>query len=125
MKNRKAKKGFTIIELVIVIAVIGILAGVLIPTFSNVINNANETAAMEEAKNAYTNFLTEGDNAQGLADYNFYIKVVNNSNTYYFQVENGQFTPSAANFETSTTISVRTVENGSLSATATTESVGA
>ena len=113
MKNRKAKKGFTIIELVIVIAVIGILAGVLIPTFSNVINNANETAAMEEAKNAYTNFLTENDNAQGLANYNFYIKVVNNSNTYYFQVENGQFKPSAA--VVTGTISVRTVTNGSLS----------
>ena len=41
MKNRKAKKGFTIIELVIVIAVIGILAAVLIPTFSGVIDNAN------------------------------------------------------------------------------------
>lgn len=59
MKNRKAKKGFTIIELVIVIAVIGILAGVLIPTFSNVIANANKTAAMENAKNAYTNYLID------------------------------------------------------------------
>lgn len=30
---KKNKKGFTIVELVIVIAVIGILAAVLIPTF--------------------------------------------------------------------------------------------
>lgn len=115
MKNRKAKKGFTIIELVIVIAVIGILAGVLIPTFSNVINNANETAAMEEAKNAYTNFLTEGDNAQDLASYNFYIKVVNNStNTYYFKVENGQFTPSAVELPTTGTPTVKIIKDGSL-----------
>ena len=35
------KKGFTIVELVIVIAVIAILAAVLIPTFSNVIQKAN------------------------------------------------------------------------------------
>ena len=35
------KKGFTIVELVIVIAVIAILAAVLIPTFSSVINRAN------------------------------------------------------------------------------------
>ncbi len=34
---KKLKKGFTIIELVIVIAVIGILATVLVPTFSTVI----------------------------------------------------------------------------------------
>lgn len=43
------KKGFTIVELVIVIAVIGILAGVLIPTFSSITQRANETAAMQEA----------------------------------------------------------------------------
>ncbi|MGM9683101.1 MAG: type IV pilin protein, partial [Eubacteriales bacterium] len=34
MKNTK-KKGFTIVELVIVIAVIAILAAVLIPTFTS------------------------------------------------------------------------------------------
>lgn len=36
------KRGFTIVELVIVIAVIAILAGVLIPTFVSVVNKANE-----------------------------------------------------------------------------------
>lgn len=40
MTNSK-KRGFTIIELVIVIAVIAILAGVLIPTFVTVIKKAN------------------------------------------------------------------------------------
>ena len=39
MKN-KLKKGFTIVELVIVIAVIAILAAVLIPTFSSITNSA-------------------------------------------------------------------------------------
>ncbi len=38
------KKGFTIIELVIVITVIAILAGVLIPTFASVIKKANTSA---------------------------------------------------------------------------------
>lgn len=54
------KKGFTIVELVIVIAVIAILSAVLIPTFSNVIENANETAALQEAKNklsAYVGYM--------------------------------------------------------------------
>ena len=40
MKTNKNKKGFTIVELVIVIAVIAILAGVMIPTFSGVIQKA-------------------------------------------------------------------------------------
>ena len=87
MKNRKAKKGFTIIELVIVIAVIGILAAVLIPTFSNVIDKANATAAMENAKNAYTNFLVDNADKMVMDNANFYI----HSGEYYFQVEKGQF----------------------------------
>lgn len=42
MKTVKAtKKGFTLVELVIVIAVIAILAAVLIPTFANVVKQAN------------------------------------------------------------------------------------
>ena len=48
------KKGFTIVELVIVIAVIAILAAVLIPTFNSVINKANESAALQEARAAET-----------------------------------------------------------------------
>ena len=47
------KKGFTIVELVIVIAVIAVLAGVMIPTFTGVIANANEKAALQTATNAY------------------------------------------------------------------------
>ena len=92
MKNRKAKKGFTIIELVIVIAVIGILASVLIPTFSNVIDKANLTKDMEEAKNAYTNFLVSQENNIDVASYNFCIK----SGNHYFHVVAGQFNANAA-----------------------------
>ena len=43
--KRNNKKGFTIVELVIVIAVIAILAAVLIPTFSGVIEKANKSSA--------------------------------------------------------------------------------
>lgn len=50
MKKLLNKKGFTIVELVIVIAVIAILAAVLIPTFSNVVDSAKETATLQEAK---------------------------------------------------------------------------
>lgn len=48
MKN--TKKGFTIVELVIVIAVIAILAAVLIPTFSSLIKKANDSAAQSELR---------------------------------------------------------------------------
>lgn len=56
MKTKK--KGFTIVELVIVIAVIGILSAVLIPTFSGLIDKANETALQEGLRNAYTEYAS-------------------------------------------------------------------
>ena len=68
MKKRNAKKGFTIVELVIVIAVIAILAAVLIPTFSNVVEKANESSAAQEARNAYAAYLADFDYVNG-ADY--------------------------------------------------------
>ena len=114
MKNRKAKKGFTIIELVIVIAVIGILAAVLIPTFSNVIDKANATAAMENARNAYTQYMIDAAQT-GTVEQNMCIK----SGNYYFHVVDGQFNATAATdvgtpaFGT-TEIKLYTVENGVL-----------
>ena len=51
--NKMNKKGFTIVELVIVIAVIAILAGVLIPTFGGIIDKANMSAVQQEAAAAY------------------------------------------------------------------------
>lgn len=45
MKN--SKKGFTLVELIIVVAVIALLAAVLIPTFSSLISKANQ--AKDEA----------------------------------------------------------------------------
>ncbi len=54
MNNKKMnKKGFTIVELVIVIAVIAILAGVMIPTFGGIIDKANESKVFQAASAAY------------------------------------------------------------------------
>jgi prepilin-type N-terminal cleavage/methylation domain-containing protein len=44
------RKGFTLVELVIVIAVIAILAGVLIGTFASVLSKAQETARLQQIK---------------------------------------------------------------------------
>lgn len=57
------KKGFTLVELVIVIAVIAILAGVMIATFSNVVSKANASADLQEIKSMldaqYYDFIAE------------------------------------------------------------------
>ena len=57
IKNLR-KKGFTIVELVIVIAVIAILAAILIPTFSSIVNKAN-AAVQAELKSAKTQYIAE------------------------------------------------------------------
>ena len=59
------KRGFTIVELTIVIAVIAILSAVLIPTFSSIVRNSKNTAAIQEAQGAYTEYLSEIDYANG------------------------------------------------------------
>ena len=59
--KRLNKKGFTITELVIVISVIAILSAVMIPTFSGIIGKSKDSAAVQDAKNAYTEYLAEAD----------------------------------------------------------------
>ncbi len=88
---KKMKKAFTITELVIVIAVIAILAAVLIPTFTTVVNNANESAAMQEAKSEYDNFNLEVLTSNSKAGNDFILKYMKGDKTYYFVVSNGQF----------------------------------
>ena len=61
--NKKNRKGFTLVELVIVIAVIAILAAVLILTFTSVINRANQSAALQKIKaqvdEAYVEYVSD------------------------------------------------------------------
>lgn len=59
MQRNRNRRAFTIVELVIVIAVIAILAVVLVPTFGNVIAKAKDSRALQEAKNAYTQYMID------------------------------------------------------------------
>lgn len=51
MMKRNTEKGFTVVELVIVVAVIAILAAVLVPTFSKVVRNAKVSKDVSLCKN--------------------------------------------------------------------------
>ncbi len=58
--KRTNKKGFTIVELVIVIAVIAILAAVLIPNISRLVQKANESSDIQAVRNMNTFLAAEG-----------------------------------------------------------------
>ena len=82
------KKGFTIVELVIVIAVIAILAAVLIPTFSGVVEKARQSAALQAARNANTEYLATLDFSKVSMEDQDYTIV---SGDYAFAVTAGTF----------------------------------
>ena len=66
------KKGFTIVELIIVIAIVAVLASILIPTFANVINKANDSAYQQERTNQMIKDVTEKvENSKWLSQEDF------------------------------------------------------
>ncbi len=103
--NRK-KKGFTIVELVIVVAVIAVLAAILIPTFVGLVNKANVAAdgtlvrelnnalALDLAERGETKYETMTDALEATERYGFDVAKIDakaSKNKILWDSENGVF----------------------------------
>ncbi|MCR5404063.1 MAG: prepilin-type N-terminal cleavage/methylation domain-containing protein [Butyrivibrio sp.] len=65
--NRNNKKGFTLAELLIVVAIIGVLVAVSIPIFTSQLEKSRDSASIANIRSAYAEasaaLLTEDDSA--------------------------------------------------------------
>lgn len=89
MNKKNNRKGFTIVELVIVIAVIALLATILVPTFGNVVEKAQNAALIAEIKNAHASYVTKYTGTNLYSDTVYICFIENNERTYYL-VDKGE-----------------------------------
>lgn len=103
--KRLGKKGFTLVELMVVIVIIGILVAIIVPSVTSAVNSAKKQSALADAKSQLTTWSIEvatagsttakyvGDDAAALTEAEALRiageKVFMNTEFGYIVIENG------------------------------------
>ncbi len=109
MKRNDKKRGFTIVELVIVIAIIGVLASVTIVGFTGALKDAKEKAALLEARNIYAEYQVETATDGYITDCIISVE----GTDFYFKVTDGKLGEAPVSLDSAYSES-KTVGNGTV-----------
>lgn len=96
---RNIRKGFSLVELVVVLAVIGLIAAIAVPTYSTVRDNAAKQAAVASAESLASNALVlavQLDDGNGIVELNEYeagmdLAKDESAGTVTYVAESGEF----------------------------------
>ena len=89
--KKSNRKGFTIVELVIVIAVIAILAAVLIPTFASIVKKANDSSVQQALAAARKVIVAENAADADFDEASLTYVYKNGSKTEYYEWDGSKF----------------------------------
>lgn len=67
-RNSNTEKGFTLVELIIVVAVIGILTAIAIPVYGSIQETSKKNAVEAAAENGYKAYLADYNSGKSNAD---------------------------------------------------------
>ena len=67
-ENQKKEKGFTIVELLIVVAIIGVLAAISVPVFTGQLEKSREAADIANVRAAYAELMVKVADTDGNTD---------------------------------------------------------
>lgn len=88
MKKSNNKKGFTLVELVIVVAVIAILSAILIPTIGTVIRDAKDAAVKSDIQSYITSEIA---NAQDDIPEQYVLKVEDGKIVAVYEIKDSNY----------------------------------